>query len=136
MSDLVRTVVSDYLFVEAAKVVQAIEVQAGLKQIPEAAVSSFYLGTSGIDNLVRKKYETLNDLADNRVKIKRFICHPSCPRSRLFVLIASSQVRTLNEQISTVKEQIERGVRLAQYEQQALFVVTPVKELSDDELPF
>lgn len=136
MNGLVQTAVSDFSFIELAKVVQAIEVQADLRQIPEAAVSSFYFGKSGIDSLIRKKYKTINDLVDNKVKIKRFICGLPKPPNRVLVLTAASQIRTIDEQISTIKEQIGRGVRLAQHEQELLYIPTPVKELNDDKIPF
>ncbi len=136
MKEAVRTAVSDYSFVALASIVQAIEVKAELKQISDIAVSSFYFGKSGLDNLIRAKYRTLNDLADNRAKTKRFICSSGRPLDRLLILVAASQIKTLNGQINTVQEQISRAARLVQYQQKTLPVPPVVKEPIDDELPF
>ncbi len=136
MISSVKVAVSDYSFVELAKVVQAIEVRADLKQIPEAAVSSFYFGKIGIDNLIRAKYKTINNLTDNKVKIKRYICGLPEPRDRRLVLMAASYIKTVNDQIGTVKSQIVRGVKLERLQQQELCGVPLDKEITDAEIPF
>lgn len=136
MKSSAKTAVSDYFFTELTKVVQTIEVQADLRQIPEAAVSSFYFGKIGIDNLIRAKYKTISYLTDNKLKIKRYICGLPKPPDRTLVLMGASYIKTINDQISTVKAQIVRGVRLEQFLQQELYDVPLDKEITDAEIPF
>lgn len=131
-----KTAVSDISFVELASSVQTIEVQASLKQIPDAAVSSFYFGKLGLDNLIRKKYDVLHDLVTNKSRLTVFIGSAEYPLDGDIAIVATSMLNTLEDAIKGVREQISRGIGLRQYEQSPIEPIEIAKELINDELPF
>lgn len=136
MSKLAAGKVSDYPFAEIAKVVQRIEVSAYLKEVSDTAVTSFYFGTSTIGDLIRRKYTTLSLLTSNRSKLKVFISEWDKRPEPVEVAVVVSMLRTINEQVSIVKEQIERAIKLTQYEAVPMHIELGAKELSNDEIPF
>ena len=131
-----KTAVADIPFVQVKSALQTIEVQGGLTQISDAAVSSFYFGKQSLENLVRKKYITLNELAENRRRVKALIDRATHPLTIDVAIVAESMIVTISEQIVRVKEQISRGVRLTQYQQEYVPISSGTKELTDDEIPF
>lgn len=136
MSNRIKTAVSDISFVEMAKVVQSIEVQAALVQIPDTAVSSFYLGKLGLDNLIRRKYNTLHDLVQNKSRLTVFIGSSDYPLDGDVAIVATSMLTTFEDMICGLKEQISRAVRLGQYEQTTVGTLGIARELEDEEIPY
>ncbi|MBW8036449.1 MAG: hypothetical protein FVQ79_12700 [Planctomycetes bacterium] len=136
MGKLNKTAVSDIPFVQVKSALQTIEVRGGLTQISDASVSSFYFGKQGLDNLIRRKYRTLNELAENRCRVRELIDTSKYPLSTDVAIVATSMVITISEQIMCVKEQISRGVLLAQFRQEKMHISEQEGRLVDDEIPF
>lgn len=136
MGQLNKTAVSDIPFVEVSSATQTIEVEAGLIQISEAAVSSFYFNRIGLQNLIRKKYVTLHNLSENRRLVRAFTQFSDYPLGDNIAIVAVSMIATLGVEIKSVKEQIARGVRLANYNQATIKQSGVYGEVSCEELPF
>ncbi len=131
-----QTALRDISFVVLAKLAQRVEVQAGLKQISSSAVFSFRFGSSGIDNLIKRKYAILGFLVDNRARLRVYGTSLPEPVDDMLKTVIQSQIRTTGEAIDFVRGQIKTAVKLTQYQQVALEIAAKLEVVPDDEFPF
>jgi len=131
-----QTALCDISFVVLAKLAQRVEVQAGLREVSSSAVFSFHFGSSSIEKLIKRKYQTLGLLVDNRARLRVYGLSLPEPVDDMLKTVIQSQIRTTTEAIDLVRGQVETAIKLTQYQQVALEIEAKLEVVSDDEIPF